>query len=181
MDAVLKQKSDVIAPDTNPAASLSSLDVEVIDYFVEVSRFLGQPRSLAEIYGLLFISEQPLAMDGLMVRLRLSKGSTSQGLRFLRDLGAVKQVYVAGDRRVHYEAVAELRNLARRFLRKQIVPYLADGEARLGRIAAHLERLPGGRREHVKTRIAMLRSWSRNGRRVLPLLLKVLGDGGEKT
>jgi len=181
MDAALDQKLERNSTDSNPVPPLSSFDVEVIDYFVEVSRFLRQPRSPAEIYGLLFISEEPLAMDDLMMRLRLSKGSTSQGLRFLRDLGAVKQVYVAGDRRVHYEAVAELRNLARRFLRKQIVPYLADGEARLDRIAAHLETLPRGGREHVRRRVAMLRSWSRNGRRVLPLILKVLGDGSGET
>ena len=39
-----------------PAAPLSPLETEIIDLFVQVSRLLGQPRSLAEIYGLLFIS-----------------------------------------------------------------------------------------------------------------------------
>jgi hypothetical protein len=33
-------------------------------------------------------------------------------------------VYVAGERRVHYEAVAELRKLVIRFMRDQIVPHL---------------------------------------------------------
>jgi len=38
------------------AAPLSGLETEIIDFFVSLSRLLGQPRSLAEIYGLLFIS-----------------------------------------------------------------------------------------------------------------------------
>jgi DNA-binding transcriptional regulator GbsR (MarR family) len=181
MDAVLDRETNRMSSSASPVATLSSLDVEVIDYFIEVSRLLGQPRSLAEIYGLLFISAEPLAMDDLMARLGLSKGSTSQGLKFLRELGAVRQIHVPGSRRAHYQAVAELRNLARRFLHKQIVPYLSDGEARLGRIAAHVEKLPEGGREHVGRRVAMLRSWSRNGRRVLPLVLKVLGDGSDET
>src|SRR2546428_4670515 len=114
---------------------LSGLETEIIDLFVQLSRLLGQPRSLAEIYGLLFISGRPLAMDHLIERLNLSKGSASQGLKFLRNVGAVRTVYVAGDRRAHYEAVAELRNLTTRFLRDQIVPHLESGQARLERIA----------------------------------------------
>src|SRR5947207_5057055 len=78
---------------------LTSLETEIIDFFVQLSRLLGQPRSLAEIYGLLFISARPLAMDHLIERLHLSKGSASQGLKFLRSIGAARTVYVPGDRR----------------------------------------------------------------------------------
>jgi DNA-binding transcriptional regulator GbsR (MarR family) len=156
-------------------ADLGTVEIEIIELFVQFSRALGQPRSVAEIYGLLFVSASPLAMDDLAARLRLSKGSASQGLKFLRDLGAVRMIYVAGNRRAHYEAVAELRNLAGHFLRKQILPHLAEGEARLDRIIADLETLPPEARSHVGRRVEMLRSWGRNSRRVLPLVLKVLG------
>lgn len=159
-----------------PAAPLSRVEVEVIDLFVQFSRVLGQPRSVAEIYGLLFISELPMAMDELIERLHLSKGSASQRLNFLRDLGAVRMVYVAGDRRAHYEAVAELRHLAARMLNKHVAPQFAGGDERLNRIATMVKDLPDGEREHAGRRVEMLRSWSRNGRRVLPLVLKILGD-----
>ena len=49
------------------------MEAEVIGLFVQICRVLGQPRSLAEIYGLLFISGHPLAMDDLIERLRISK------------------------------------------------------------------------------------------------------------
>jgi len=162
-------------PSAGTATGLTPLEVEVVDLFVQLSRLLGQPPSLGEIYGLLFISPQPLAMDDLMERLRLSKGSASQGLKFLRNLGAVRPMYVAGDRRVHYEAVAELRNLAGSFLREKIQPHLGNGEERLNRLTTLTKALPAGERDHAARRITLLRSWSRNGRRVLPLVMRVLG------
>jgi HTH-type transcriptional regulator, glycine betaine synthesis regulator len=157
------------------AVALNPLEVEIIDFFVQMSRLLGQPRSLAEIYGLLFISTQPLAMDDLIERLHLSKGSASQGLKFLRNIGAVKMVYVAGDRRVHYEAVAELRNLVARFLRDQIVPELDSGQARLERIAGMVRQLPAEGRARARARVKMLQSWEKRGRRFLPMVVKILG------
>jgi len=161
--------------DGKPGPRLNPLEVEIIDLFVEVSRLLGQPRSLAEIYGVLFISERPLAMDDLIERLALSKGSASQGLRFLRNLGAVKMIYVPGDRRVHYEAVAELRKLLTRFLRDQIVPQLETGQARLERIAGMIRQLPSAQRARLNGRVTMLQSWGKRGRKFLPMLVKILG------
>jgi DNA-binding transcriptional regulator GbsR (MarR family) len=153
----------------------TELETEVIDLFVQLSRLLGQPRSLAEIYGLLFISARPLAMDDLIQRLGLSKGSASQGLKFLRNVGAVRMVAVAGDRRTHYEAVAELRNLAGRFLRDHVVPHLDNGLGRLDRISGLVNQLPDADRQYVGSRVKMLRSWEKNGRRVLPLVARILG------
>ncbi len=157
-----------------PAARLSLLETEIIDLFVQLTRLLGQPRSLAEIYGLLFITARPLAMDDLIERLRLSKGSASQGLKFLRNVGAVKTVYVPGERRAHYEAVAELRNLTTRYLREQIVPHLDSGQARLERIAGIVKQLPAEERVRVNGRVLMLQSWGKRGKRFLPMVVKML-------
>jgi len=158
-----------------PAARLSPLEVEVIDLFVQFSRILGQPRSVAEIYGLLFAAAHPLSMEQMMERLNMSKGSTSQGLRFLRGLGAVKQVYVPGQRAAHFEAVAQLRNLATRFLRDQILTHLDGSLDRIDQMAALVHGLPSEERERVRARIGMLQSWEKKTRKVLPIVLKILG------
>jgi DNA-binding transcriptional regulator GbsR (MarR family) len=155
--------------------SLNPVEAGVIRLFVQLSRTLGQRPSIAEIYGLLFISPQPLTMGDLMERLRLSNGSASQGLKYLRDLGAVRVVEVAGARRTHYEAVAELRNLAGSFLRQQVSTHLSDSGTRLEQITEKAQSLPDKERAHALARVRMLQSWDKNGRRVLPLLLKVLG------
>jgi DNA-binding transcriptional regulator GbsR (MarR family) len=161
----------------NPAPSLplSDLETEVIGLFVQLSRALGQPRSLAEIYGLLFISSRPLAMDDLIERLGLSKGSASMGLKFLRNAGAIKMVYVSGDRRMHYEAVAELRNLATRFLRDQIIPHLDTGLDRIEHIASIVKQMPAAERTQISGRITMLHSWGKKSRKFLPLIVKLMG------
>src|SRR5260370_15723763 len=161
--------------DQKPQAGLNPLETEIIDFFFQLSRLLGQPRSLAEIYGLLFVSSRPLAMDDVIERLQLSKGSASKGLRFLRNMGAVRMVYVPGDRRVHYEAVAELRNLATRFLRDQVVPQLDNAQARLERIAGLLKEAPAEERARINSRLAMLKSWGKRGRKFLPLVLTMMG------
>jgi DNA-binding transcriptional regulator GbsR (MarR family) len=155
--------------------ALAAVEQEVVAHFVEISRALGQPRSYAEIFGLLFISTAPLAMDDLCERLQISKGTASQGLKFLREIGAVREVQLEDQRRTHYEAVAELRRLAGRFLRDQIGPRLAGSEARLKKLAAAAGELEGARRAHVNSRITMLQSWNRNTRRLLPLAIKLLG------
>ncbi len=177
MAGVLTEKLEQAGGTTVSAAPLEPVEIEVIQFFVQFSRALGQPRSMAEIYGLLFVSHRPLAMDTLTERLHLSKGSASQGLKYLAELGAVRTVYLAGERRIHYEAVAELRNLAGRFLRQQILTHFADSETRLARMAAEARQLSGQQRKHVNARVKLLRSWGRNGRRVLPFVLKILGGG----
>jgi HTH-type transcriptional regulator, glycine betaine synthesis regulator len=156
---------------------LEDAEIEVIHLFVQFARALGQPRSVAELYGLLFASEKPLDMEAMIERLNLSKGSASQGLKYLQDLGAVRTVYVAGNRRVHYEAVAELRKLAGRFLRQQILTYFEDNGHRLERLAVQTEHLSGGQRKHMQERVKLLRRWDRAGRRLVPFVLKTLGEG----
>jgi DNA-binding transcriptional regulator GbsR (MarR family) len=172
-----RPKSPVANDHATPSANgaVTEMEAEVISLFVQLSRVLGQPRSFAEIYGLLFISGRPLAMDDLIERLHLSKGSASQGLKFLRNAGAIRMVYAPGDRRVHYEAVAELRNLVARFLRDYVVPELDASEARLQHIAGMVKQMPAGERERIAPRITMLQSWEKRTRRFLPVVLKLLG------
>ena len=172
-----RPKSPVANDHATPSANgaVTEMEAEVISLFVQLSRVLGQPRSFAEIYGLLFISGRPLAMDDLIERLHLSKGSASQGLKFLRNAGAIRMVYAPGERRAHYEAVAELRNLVARFLRDYVVPELDASEARLQHIAGMVKQMPAGERERIAPRVTMLQSWEKRTRRFLPVVLKLLG------
>jgi DNA-binding transcriptional regulator GbsR (MarR family) len=161
--------------DAQPVKPLNALEVEIIDLFVQFSRLLGQPKSVAEIYGLLFVSPSPLSLEETMERLNMSKGSTSQGLRFLRSLGAVRLVYMPGQRAAHFEAVAQLRNLATRFLRDQILTHLDGSLDRLDHLAALVQDLPPEERELVRARVGTLQSWEKKTRKVLPIVMKILG------
>jgi HTH-type transcriptional regulator, glycine betaine synthesis regulator len=156
---------------------MTALEQQVVDVFVDGVRVLGLPRSIGEIYGLLFIAPQPLSLDDFVSRLGMSKGSASQGLRTLRDLGAVKESSVEGARRVYYEADIELKRLVGGFVREQVRPHLESGQLKVGRLLEAVgEEEDPVLREFYDERVAKLETWMRRGRMVLPLLQKVLGQ-----
>ena len=94
----LLESSDDSAPDQEGAGEIQR---GVIDLFVRGVRVLGLPKSIGEIYGLLYISSAPLPLDAIVAKLGISKGSASQGLRFLRNLGAVVPVEIEGEVVLH--------------------------------------------------------------------------------
>jgi DNA-binding transcriptional ArsR family regulator len=60
-----------------------------VAFFSEVVQVFGVPKSVVQIYGLLYATPDPLSFSDIVERLDISKGSASQGLQFLRSLGAV--------------------------------------------------------------------------------------------
>lgn len=160
---------------TAPSQAWGDLEAEVIGLFVQLSRIIGQPRSYAELYGMLFMAPEPMTMDQLVERLGISKGSASQGLTFLRKAGAIRMLSIPGRRAAHYEAVAELRHLAAGFLQDQILPQVEDSQNRLKQIVGMVARLPAKERAQASPRIAMLQSWGKRTRQFLPLVVKMMG------
>lgn len=150
---------------------LTDLEIGVIDFFVSAVKVLGMPKSIGEIYGLLFVSASPLTLDALALKLHMSKGSASQGLRFLRAFGAVKALYQPGDRRDFFTAEVEIKRLAAGFVREQIQPRLTHGEERLSRLTEYTASLPDSiEGQFQRERIQKLERWSERSREVLPLL-----------
>src|SRR5687768_13148657 len=82
--------------------ALDPLEQGVIDYFVHLFRLFNLPKTVGEIYGLLFSSDAPLNLDEIVARLHMSKGAVSQGLKLLRTYGALEFAYKHGDRRDYY-------------------------------------------------------------------------------
>jgi len=150
------------------------LEAEVIALFVQLSRIIGQPRSYAEIYGLLFMSPEPMTLDGVIRRLGISRGSASQGLNFLRKAGAIRMVRIPGRRPQHFEAVAELRQLVAGLLRDRILPQVEASQNRLNQIAGLVASLPADERAQARGRVAMLQSWGKRTREFVPLVVKLM-------
>jgi DNA-binding transcriptional regulator GbsR (MarR family) len=163
-------------PETYPAG-LTALQRQVVDFFVDGVRVLGLPRSLGEIYGLLFISPAPLSLDDLVRDLGISKGSVSQGLRTLRTLGAVREAMGNGDRRTYYEPAVDLKKLVGGFIREQVRPHLDSGKTKLQSIADIASQTADPvEREFFTDRLERLESWMKRGGQVLPVLQKMLGQ-----
>jgi len=156
---------------------LNSLQAQVVEFFVDGVRVLGLPRSLGEIYGLLYISPDPLSLDDLVRLLDISKGSASQGLKTLRSLGAVRETDGNGERRTYYEPAIELKRLVGGFIREQVRPHLDSGKTKLERLqdTASLTADPV-EREFFNDRIDRLEAWMKRGGQVLPVLQRILGQ-----
>jgi len=166
-------------PKAPARARLSPVEVEFVNLFVGLARSVKAPKSLGEIYALLFASPQPLTFETIVRRLSMSRGSASQGLRLLRSLGAVKATYVAGDRRDHFVAETELRRLASGFLRERIAPTLEAVAERLERLNAALGAVPAASRrsaehEFYRHRAERLQGWQRMARETFPALIQML-------
>ena len=163
-------------PDAAPY-DLDPLECQVVSVFVDGVRVLGLPRSIGEIYGLLFVSQTPLALDDLVSRLRISKGSASQGLRMLKSLGAVREAEGGAERRTYYEPAVELKRLVGGFIREQIRPHLESGKTKISLLAETAADIDDPvRRKFMAERVERLEKWMRSGGRVLPVLQKLLGQ-----
>lgn len=161
-----------------PTSAQRAIQAQFIELFVAAADLLGVPRSIGEIYGVIFASPGPLTFQDIVDRLQLSKGSVSHGLRALRNLGAIRVAYVPADRRDHFEPETELRNLVAGLLRDRINPHLDQGRQRLERVRDDLSAARGlsARESQVlRARVAKLESWRRKGATLLPLVAKILG------
>jgi DNA-binding transcriptional regulator GbsR (MarR family) len=156
---------------------LDPLERQVVAVFVDGVKVLGLPRSIGEIYGLLFISQEALALDDFVQRLKMSKGSASQGIRMLKSLGAVREVDGSADRRTYYEPAVELKRLVGGFIREQIRPHLDSGKTKINLLTDTAEALDDPlRRKFLSERLERLESWMTSGGRVLPILQRLLGQ-----
>lgn len=165
-----------MATPQNDTQDLSPWETSIIDVFVRAAGLIGLPRSIGEIYGLLFCANQALTFDELVGRLQISKGSVSQGLKVLRQLGAVKLHYVPGSRRDHYQPELSMKRLVRGFVKDQFEPHLESGTQRLESIEFLIqEEANESLREHALERLKTMRSWQSRTRKLMPIVMAVLG------
>jgi DNA-binding transcriptional regulator GbsR (MarR family) len=149
---------------------LTPAEREIIEFFVHLGKYLSLPRSVGEIYGLLFARGDKLTLDDLVAELGISKGSASQGLRVLRGARAVRISHVPGDRKDYFEAEAELPALIRGFLRDQLAVKMEHADERLGSLRAVIDDPANGAPDGLSGRVERLQSWHNKARRLVPLV-----------
>jgi len=174
------------------AGNSADFQSECIELFAEVVYALGLPKSIGQIYGLLYASPAPLSFSDIVVRLEISKGSASQGLQLLRSLGAIKVADQWDDRenshshlhshsggeasrRIAYEPELGLRRLIGGIIRGRIEPLVGQGRARM----KHLRELSetaadGAPKEFQLDRVEQLETWRRQATLVMPVLKLLL-------
>jgi HTH-type transcriptional regulator, glycine betaine synthesis regulator len=173
-----------------------------VAFFSEVVQVFGVPKSLGQIYGLLYATPEPLSFSDIVERLEISKGSASQGLQLLRSLGAIRVVEQSdgckpslshlhfhspshihsqtnASRRVAYEPELSLRRLVSGVLQERITPLAAAGVDRISRLRAFAEE-DGEGNDFYLGRAKQLNTWRRRLKTVLPMLSMLLGPKSKK-
>lgn len=149
---------------------------ECVAFFADVVQVFGVPRSVGQIYGLLFASPQPLSFTDIAERLDISRGSASQGLQALRALGAVRSAGSEGERRERFEPELGLRKLVSGVLREQVEAVVAGGGVQIRKLREQAGAAPDAAgREFSEKRVKQLETWRGQMRLLLPLLKTILG------
>jgi DNA-binding transcriptional regulator GbsR (MarR family) len=92
----------------------------------------------------------------------------------LRSVGAVKSVYMPGDRRDHYVADLELSKFATAFIQEELKPRLDRALERIGTMESLASGMAPEQRSTADGRLERLKHWLERGESMLPWLLKFL-------
>jgi DNA-binding transcriptional regulator GbsR (MarR family) len=159
-------------------ARLSEVQTAIIDVFSGAAVQLGLPKSIGQIYGLLYASPAPLAFREISDLLEISAGSASQGIRLLRDLGAIKPAPGGDSRREYFAPELSLRRLLGGVLKTRVQGPLDSGAVKIEAIRARLARAGDAEpdAEFLQQRLESIQTWHRKATLVLPLLRTFLGS-----
>lgn len=113
-------------PSSAKSAIPASVKQDTLTYWVNIASALGFPRTVGEIYGLLFLSETPLSADDLVGELGISRSGAGQGLKTLQEIGAIKPVHVLANRKEHYQMQTDLGVLVKLLLNARILPKIEE-------------------------------------------------------
>jgi DNA-binding transcriptional regulator GbsR (MarR family) len=150
-------------------------------------QLFGVPRSVGQIYGLIYASPSPLCFSEIVARLDISTGSISQGLQFLRSLGAIyvvdslqyiperknRSVTTAGHRE-YFQPELSLRRLVNGILHERVAPFAVMSAKRLSRLQQAIDDGDPGNGFYVE-RAERLNIWRRQLKTVVPILGALLG------
>ena len=155
---------------------LKPVESEIIHFFVQAASALSIPRSVGEIFGLLFCATEPQPFETIVSKLGISKGSTSQGLKFLVKIGAVSIAYIPRDRRTFYQAETSVRRLVSGAIQETIRPNLESNREALRTINEHVsltKQTEPDLAKHLESRVESLHAWNEKAIQLLPWLARL--------
>jgi DNA-binding transcriptional regulator GbsR (MarR family) len=112
----------------------------------------GVNRTVAQIHALLYLSPKPLCAEEIADTLSVARSNVSNSLRELQSWGIVRVVHVMGDRRDHFESMADVWEMFQVILderkKRECDPTLAE----LRRLVADAEK-SGKKDAHTHERL----------------------------
>jgi DNA-binding transcriptional regulator GbsR (MarR family) len=142
---------------------------QFIDQVGEFAASLGLNRSVGQLYALLYMSPSPLSLDEMAEACDMSKGNASINLRELERWGAVRRVYVRGDRKDYYEPHRDVPQIVISRLREGLGRRLAALDETLEEAERQVEQMGNDaeRKKFYRERLKEVRKLRRSLGRVL--------------
>jgi len=155
---------------------MNEFEQSMVALGISAATAFSLPKSVGAMFGLSFASPQPLALDDFVERLQISKGSASQGLKFLQRMGAVRPVYAPNDRRTLYEPEMSLRRLLIGILNENVIPHLQQSQDKVAELRRQLKANghTEDEQELLAYRLDTLEGWGKKTRMLWPLAERVL-------
>ena len=129
---------------------------EMVDAGGRTAQSFGVSRLFGQIYILLYLSPEPQSLDEMAAALGVSKASVSITCRQLEGWGAVRRIWVKGDRKDYYQAQSDIGAIINNGLLSSINKKLDTAEIQIRRsielLDADKER--GTNQEFLKKKLA---------------------------
>lgn len=154
---------------------LGAFQMQCITLFVRAAAVFSLPRSIGQVYGILFATPRPLNLDELIVLLGSSRGGTHDAIKWLMHIGAVERVHLPGVRKEHYRSELNLRKLAAGYLRLKVEPHVENGADHILELAESIEP-DGADAEFQHRRLDKIRAWHRVLSELLPMVKQIAED-----
>jgi DNA-binding transcriptional regulator GbsR (MarR family) len=158
----------------DPIAAAELRVAEVIGSLMEAWGFKAV---MGRIWGILYLSPEPLSAAELAERLSLSSGAISMALSDLQKWGVVKKAWRPGERRDFYEAETSVWKMVSRVFRERELGYVRDAiaafENAIRLIAAARPRAGAEEKKRykfVEGRLSSLLTLSRLGETLISML-----------
>ena len=163
----LSSKSKLIKSEPSRNAQAASPEDSILHLCVKLCAILGLPKSVGLIYGAVFVSARPIEAGDICKKLKISRGSVSQGLKFLKELGAIRIEGENGNRAEHFAVEDHLRKAVETFVTKKIAPAFEE----LGEEVVRLEKDPNlNLPQELREKLETIRRWHSHGQLLLPMV-----------
>ncbi len=121
----------------------------------EMGSHWGVNRSVSQVHALLYLSDRPLHAEEICDTLGLARSNVSTALKELQSYGIIRRTHMAGDRRDHFTAEADLWDMLMKITRERKKREIDPTIEVLRKLAEQLE----GRTDvpaHIRERIGRM-------------------------
>jgi len=112
---------------------------EMIESGARTAESFGLNALLGRIYMTLYLSQNEQCLDDIVEYLGVSKASISIACRQLESWGAVRKVYVKGDRKDYYRAESSLRDIFNNGFLSSVSKKLQSAQTQIERSLSYLD------------------------------------------